>query len=487
MGEHGQCPFCHEWGEYMAQGRMKGYQEHESNLFLGQKYKENGMVFRYIQVIKRFELQMLCGEKGLEMLEAREVLEAVELARAYFEKGKKVQIDYHKHNQWSGQDFWDDCNLSGMSNICIKAGLIMPETFHNMKGTILQYSALKEYQEAVGEVNPFKYMEKYIQMPQIEILVKMDLIKIVEKMICYQFSVIHNEHAKRVDDFLGIRKERIKLLIRNKGDGELLRVLQMEKKLGQNWTEEQAMDLVEIEVNEQDIRVAVQYITIQKILNRVAKYAGCEYGTECSWARERLKQTARIYFDYLNMRQQRGYDLTNSVYQAPKSLMAAHNMMVEESNKEKQDERMKKVAEKYPMIRKNYRKLRKIYYFEDDRFLIRPAKSAEEIVREGRLLHHCVGGDSYLEKHNDEKTYILMLRFKQEPDMPYITVEISGKNTSPRIIQWYGEKDKKPDKENMQKWIDIYVTRLKCLQDGVFQEAAGETAQAAAMPVLAYA
>ena len=33
-----------------------------------------------------------------------------------------------------------------------------------------------------------------------------------------------------------------------------------------------------------------------------------------------------------------------------------------------------------------------------------------------------------------------MLRFKEEPDVPYITVEIDAKN--PRILQWYGDKDK---------------------------------------------
>lgn len=75
------------------------------------------------------------------------------------------------------------------------------------------------------------------------------------------------------------------------------------------------------------------------------------------------------------------------------------------------------------------------------------------------MLHHCVGGANYLTKHDKEETYILMLRFKEEPDIPYITVEIDSKN--PRIIQWYGEKDKKPDEKNMQKWLNDYVIKLK--------------------------
>lgn len=62
-------------------------------------------------------------------------------------------------------------------------------------------------------------------------------------------------------------------------------------------------------------------------------------------------------------------------------------------------------------------------------------------------------------KHNTGQTYILMLRFREEPDVPYITVEIDAKN--PKILQWYGDKDRKPDKENMQKWLNTWLKKLK--------------------------
>ena len=52
-----------------------------------------------------------------------------------------------------------------------------------------------------------------------------------------------------------------------------------------------------------------------------------------------------------------------------------------------------------------------------------------------------------------------MLRFKEKPDIPYITVEIDAKN--PRIIQWYGDKDRKPDAINIQQWLDTWLMKLK--------------------------
>ena len=75
---------------------------------------------------------------------------------------------------------------------------------------------------------------------------------------------------------------------------------------------------------------------------------------------------------------------------------------------------------------------------------------------EGRLLHHCVGGDNYLGKHNRGDSYILMLRAQEDPDVPYITVEIQNS----RIQQWYGEYDKKPDRERIEAWLTGYIENL---------------------------
>ena len=198
---------------------------------------------------------------------------------------------------------------------------------------------------------------------------------------------------------------------------------------------------------------------IQKLLNRIERYAGCRYESTCLRAEERIRHTAVTYTDYLSMRLSLGYDLTNTVYQQPRDLEAAHNKMAAEQNKKEADKRLQEVKKKFAGIRDSYRKLRNRYFYEDDGYIIRPARSAEEIVMEGRILHHCVGGGSYLRKHNDGQSYILMLRSAKEPEIPYITVEIE--RDTHQLIQWYGAHDRKPDKKHMQKWLDDYVGHLK--------------------------
>lgn len=444
-GKSGKCPMCGAVGTYKCQGKIKGEYSKKTHLFLGQRYKEDGAVLRYVEIEKAWTLGFIEGNDGPEMYNAAEELSGVEVARAYFEPGKKVQIDYHKHDLYRNEDFWDDCNLYGLANIDIKAATIMPETYEELKNTIFRYSGLKEYDEQEQEVNPIRYLQNYQKTPQIEILAKLGLSEIVKGINEGRTGIIVDASAKRLDALLGIRRERTKKLIEEKGDARLLRVLQIEKSLDQHWTEEQVNHLRETGLDIAHIAFVLNYMTIQKLLNRIEKYAGCAYETNCGRAVANIRNTAIIYIDYLMMRERRGYDLHNTVYQQPRDLSAAHRQMVTETNREEVKKRLEETEERYENIKKRYRSLRKEYCYEDATYLIRPARSAEEIVMEGRILHHCVGGDNYLSKHNEGKSYILMMRYQKEPETPYITIEINPEQK--RIVQWYGERDTKPDKE----------------------------------------
>lgn len=470
-GQTGTCPLCGAKGEYKCQGKVKGEHSKSIHLFLGQKYKENGFVMRYIEVSKTWVLDLMCGTKGPEMSGALEKLSGVEIARAYFLPGEKVQIDYHKHNPYTGTDFWDDCNLSGLSNISIGEAAVLSETYENMKGTMFQYSAMREYSQTTYRYNPVDYLSRYKETPQIEMLVKMGLTGVVASLLKYRYGIVADLDAKRPDQFLGIRKCRVRQLIEKNGDLNVLETMQMEYRMGAEWSDEQIDHIAEAHLRRGQLEVATAYMSVQQLLNRIEKYARAEWGTGCGSAEQRLQNVANTYIDYLNMRIALGYDLHNSVYQQPRDLTAAHTKMVTESSKKEADKRLAEVKTRFSDIRKQYRKLRNRYFWEDENLLIRPARSAEEIVMEGRILHHCVGGDGYLGKHNRGETYILMVRQQADPEIPYITVEIDAKRDS--IIQWYGAHDKKPDEKNMQRWLDSYIVRLKCgqLAAGAAQEA----------------
>lgn len=469
----GHCPACGALGLYKPQGRVKKEHEIESGVYIADKYHDRGVVLRYIDVYKVYRL---ATDRNGKMTGAFEQMQGIETARTYFEPGKKVHTDFCKGDPYTGKDYWDDCNLYGMNNIIIGDGMIHPDTWKNLQGTVLQYSAIREYAEEKGRINAKEYLTRYTNWPQMEMLVRMKLFGVVDRMVKGYCGFIADENAKRPEDFLGIRKERMKLLKQHGGDVKFLELLQLEKRTGQNWTEVQIEALAELNADNEQLTRTLRIITAQKLINYISGYAGCGYGTGCSSATARLRSIAGIYFDYLDMRAQLGYDLANTVYQKPRDLMAAHNRMAEEINEKELDERLRTVALKYPEIRRHYRKLKKQYFYQDDEYVIRPAESAEEIVMEGRTLHHCVGGDTYLDKHNTGRSIILLLRFRSDPDMPYITAEIRGTT----ILQWHGDHDKKPDKKHMEEWLAGYTGVLECRRNGTVPQTGQETMPLAA-------
>lgn len=83
-------------------------------------------------------------------------------------------------------------------------------------------------------------------------------------------------------------------------------------------------------------------------------------------------------------------------------------------------ERIKKEEEK----RKKLDKERKVYEYEDDEFIIRLPKDANEIVYEGTSQHICIG--SYASRHSIGDTNLFFLRRKYAPDVPFYAIEMSN-------------------------------------------------------------
>ena len=165
------------------------------------------------------------------------------------------------------------------------------------------------------------------------------------------------------------------------------------------------------------------------------------------------------YLDYLDMRAKCDYDMTDSIILYPKDIKEAHDKMVLETNERKAETRLKEVREKFPCIQEMFEELDSKYHYEYKGYFIRPARSAEEIVMEGRTLHHCVGGDGYLSGHNTGRNIILMLRKKETPDEAWYTVEYSRE--SGKIKQYYAHHDTQPFKEEVSKWLDRWLKEIE--------------------------
>ncbi len=455
-GTTGICPACKKRGIYKCQGRSKSWFSENLYMHLGQKYKD-GIVIRHIEVTKEWRMKELEEETHSELIGAGEKLKVLECSRTYIEPGKEPKTDYNEWNYVDGEYAWQDSR----TNVCYSMGrgIVMPETYEAIKGTEFQYCAMEEYGRNEQYINPVRYLIEYRSTPQLEMLVKLGLITTAREVLNGFYR--GNRDAKRLSDFFGIWKNREKQLIRDKKT-DLIETMALERRMNEHWTDEQLEHVKAAGLTERQLKECLPYMSIQKILNHIEDYAKKEHGIACTYDGRKisqLRQTANTYLDYLHMRLQLGYDLNNTIYQHPRDLRAAHDQMAEEQNERKKELRLIEVREKFQDIEKTYVKITKKYTCITDGLLIRPAKSAEEIIMEGRLLHHCVGGDNYLSKHNKGISYILMLRSVEKPKEPYITVEIQP-GRRPTILQWYGAYDKKPDKERIEKWLNDYIKRL---------------------------
>jgi len=148
------------------------------------------------------------------------------------------------------------------------------------------------------------------------------------------------------------------------------------------------------------------------------------------------KLSLSLYGDYIDALKYLKLSLKDTKNIFPMDFMRMHNLRINQyySKKEKGNQKFydafANVAKKYAFLNldKNYK--------------IKIASHINELIEEGKYLHHCVGKMGYDKKMVDEKSLILFVREINKPDIPFVTMEYSLKEK--RILQIYGDHDHKP-------------------------------------------
>lgn len=90
------------------------------------------------------------------------------------------------------------------------------------------------------------------------------------------------------------------------------------------------------------------------------------------------------------------------------------------------------------MIAKRAKALKPLLMNTQNLVMLAP-KTGEEIISEGKILKHCVGG--YVNRHARGDTVILFIRHKASPSIPYFTIEVNPKSLT--IVQCHGYKNER--------------------------------------------
>lgn len=419
----GMCPACKSPITYKAMGKSRNVID-RGQASLIQRVGEE-IIVRYFSICKSYQ-----GNYK----EPR--ISFIELSRDFYDsKGKIKSYEYTEFKQ-SGVTRW--CDGEG------KFGFHEAVLYENnldeiLKGTIWEYSAIKLFatHESGFGFQTFNYLDQYQQYPLIEYLVKSRLYKFTKQVIyktVYSSDDI-NLSGKRLENILNINKSQLVIAQRIDAGKEELDVIRKANKANINLTDEQILFIAKNLRIERVIEMT-QYATIHKMIKYIMSQATKGMG---------INDTFRDWGDYIRNCKVLEYDLRNDFVLFPRNLKEAHDIaykLVQDNKNELFNKAIKEMS-----IR-----LGELYNWKYKNYMVIVPKTAEEIMKEGQQLHHCVG--NYIERVAKGETIVLFLRHKDNPEEPYYTIEVDP--VSKVVEQCRGKHNKSMDKD-IEKVVQTFL------------------------------
>lgn len=397
----------------------------------------------------------------------KKAIELYEEVRAIIPKGKcwgKVYYGTESEADEFAQEWWDKNNLNKrfMPSYLYPGNLDVVLPYGD-----LQNSGLDLIARRGGKLNVNNFITTFHQRSWLEYMAKAGLTNLVADIVGQygwwgnpESICTHGQSLQAALQLDGNRTARMKQI---NGGLNTLEWLQYEE---------------EMEFLEKKIKItqeSLEYLNKKKV-----KKSECEdilkelksvnrmvnYMKKQKIAPGRLALTWR---DYLRMARGEGMDTTDDIVRLPKDLKARHDQLVELINARRDAERIKKEQKKYKDLNKlihDHLPETKRLFWEDSTYMIIPAGKCEELMEEGRTLHHCVGSsDAYMQKMAKGISWICFLRKKENLEKSYYTLEVDMKTDA--IVQWYSEFDRRPDSTKISKVLDHYKKSIRRQRDPV--------------------
>ena len=263
-------------------------------------------------------------------------------------------------------------------------------------------------QDIFAYIDILDYCGRY---PVIESLWKLGFERLAVDIVCNSIKIKTSRENHKA---LGISKELWRYMLQTDRQQDADWIHAMQELSGVHGTiGEKEQAILVMGSRQREALFLKRRLKLRKTVDYICEQALYSYLTEPTVAQQ--------YEDYLNMSEQ--LELDTILY--PVNLENAHDQLVELINARNNKKRLAEASKKDKAIGKIYEKIEKNFSFAEGKYIIRPAKSNVEIVREGQIQHICVGDGSYTEKMIQGKSYILFLRQQSAPDKPYYTVEIA--------------------------------------------------------------
>lgn len=434
----------------------------EKNILVAQQYNGDTWVLRH------FRFRAVSSVSGKNK-RAKTDIQHMERIRMFLSQRKKTKIYYGVYREYD-QDRIGRVEI-GSTELKqdwadTKGGMVIDHKFLMYPGRLEEVETSQELKGMLvagarsGKTMDYNMLVRcWWKHPYIEYLIKGRYYRLADEIISsygywscpYELMDIA---ADNIPELLRLERQRANRLRDMDGGIHALEFLQIEERDGIRISQE---NLEFVEKHKIDMGKLELYRTRLGI-NRALNY----FRRQMERNHMSFRRFQQYYHDYLNMAEERGADLTDDIIRVNARAIEYHMAYLEEKNRKQDEKNVRRLREKFPNIAKDYEENRRKMEWENEQYVILVPKDVQDIVAEGRSLHHCVAAsDDYFRKMNDHKSFILFLRRKEEPEVPYYTLEVEGTT----IKQRYAAYDRTPDVEKVDRalgeWKKEMIKREK--------------------------
>lgn len=445
----GRCTRCRHPVMFKALGRAGYFKTDRYYAYLVQRCRD-GFVIREFQVDRTYRKNILPHSEPYWH----------EFRRSIYDRSGEIR-SYYWGMYCQREVRWIEGSPCYYAYAGDQAGRVYGKTLSSLGKKELRQTGLVEWIRSHPVTDPEKYLAVWKQIPKMEQIWKAGLSRLTAE--CFHFCddvqkvVLHPDEPGLIRA-LGLDSAKFRRLRQLDGDTETLAWLQLEKRTGQRITDDMLRWSKKEQISAKDLVFIADRMSLVQIKNYLERQKEYFDGS--------CQQALTTWQDYLAMAERLHYDTSDEIVYRVRKLRQRHDELVLQSEAGSLEEQASKMAAKYPHVNAICVELQEKYAYSDDDYTVLAPQDIFEIIKEGRMLHHCVGNDGAGERYYDRmerrESFIMFLRRTEEPNDPYYTLEIEPDGTvrQKRTLFDRQYEDIEQATEFLIKWQKVIAARL---------------------------
>lgn len=438
--QKGHCNICGQPVTFRSVGKSGRFCTKWYRVYLVQRRKTSGFVIRIFQARTWYkkagyaDCETTCHEEQRRIFSANGK-EISNFVYGLFKRREMRWILYWK--PW----YYTCCGIQYKGNV-------YPYTLSDLSRHELKETGLREYALRQKKIDPGKYLYLWQTYPVLEQIVKAGLFQLVDDILEYRATDAIKRKGRKPTEFLSVTKKEFRRLRDMNGGAKELKWLQFEKSSGRIIKDEEIYWMAKEELEPKDLQFVLDRMSICQVRHYLVK--------QSEKSGDDISHILQVWKDYLSMAGKLRLDVYDSIIYRTSDLQRRHSEAVIQMEEKKKEIRRRELEEKYVGFQEQLIALKEKYEFSAGEYQIVAPKSIDDILYEGDTLHHCVNKtDNYFDRIASKESYILFLRKKENPEVPFYTLEVEPNGTI---------RQKRAEFDRQNKDIDEVTSFLRLWQ-----------------------